>query len=72
MPLLYTDPNEAQREARAHGGSIKERAINVDFGEGRARLWSIRDSQILYYFEHFLEARARKRLGSENFLRRQG
>jgi hypothetical protein len=72
MPLLFTDPNEAQREARAHGGSIKERAINVDFGEGRSRLWSIRDSQILYYFEHFLEARARKRLGSENFLRRQG
>jgi hypothetical protein len=71
-PRFYIDRTEAQREAQAHGGSIKERAINVDQKEGRARLWSIRDSEILYYIEHFFKARARKQLTIKNFLDGQG
>lgn len=71
-PRFFTDLAEAQREAQAHGGSIKERAINVDQKEGQARLWSIRDSEILYYIEHFFEARARKQLTIKDFLDREG
>jgi hypothetical protein len=68
-PLLFTDPDEARREAWAHGGSIQKRKVDVDSKEGRPRLWSIRDSQILYYFEHFFEARRLKRITIEKFLR---
>jgi hypothetical protein len=71
-PRFFTDQDQAQREVGAHGGAINERAINVDLKEGRGRLWSIRDSQILYYIEHFFEARALKRRAIDEFLHRQG
>jgi len=70
-PLLFIDREEARREAWATGGSVVERRFNVD-AEGHDRLWTIRDSQILYYFENFFEARKVKRAAIERFLLDRG
>jgi hypothetical protein len=71
-PLLFLDPTEARREAWARGGSVEEQKFDVNSGPGHKRLWSIRDSQILYYFEHFFESRRTKQLATEGFLRGSG
>ena len=71
-PLLFTTGDSAEREAWARHGSVEERKIDVGTTEGHGRLWSIRDSQILYYFTHFSEARALKKLAIEQFLRDKG
>ena len=71
-PLLFVDPDEARREAWARGGSLEERQIDVNSLQGEHRLWSIRDNQILYYFEHFFEARRLKRIATQDFLRDRG
>ena len=71
-PLLFSDPEEARREAWARGGSLEEQSIDVNSRQGHFRLWSIRDSPILYYFEHFFEARKVKRIGIQGFLRERG
>ena len=71
-PLLFTDANEAKRDAWARRGSIRETQVDVNSRQGNARLWSIRDSQILYYIEHFVEARALKQAAVEEFLRNNG
>jgi len=67
--ILFTTTEEARREVWAHGGSIEERKVNVDKQEGLIRVWSIRDNQILYYVEHFFEARRLKRIAIEKFLK---
>jgi hypothetical protein len=72
QPLLFSEAEEARREAWARGGSIEEQEINVNLWRGQSRLWSIRDSQILYYLEHFFEARRLKRIAVEEFLRDRG
>ena len=69
---LFTDPDQARRETWAKGGTIEERRIDVNSWQGRPRLWSIRDSQILYYLEHFFEARKLKRISIQEFLRDRG
>jgi hypothetical protein len=71
-PLLFSDPDEARREAWARGGSIEEQTIDVNLGRGQRRLWSVGDSQILYYFEHFFEARTLKRIAIRDFVRERG
>jgi len=71
-PLLFTDANEARREAWARGGSIDRHKVDVNSRAGHTRLWSLRDSQILYYFEHFSEARRFKRVAVEQFLTDNG
>jgi hypothetical protein len=71
-PLLFSDPAEARREAWATGGSIQTGNFSVDSYEANHRLWNIRDSQILYYFEHFWEARKLKRAAAEAFLFERG
>jgi hypothetical protein len=68
-PILFTDVEGARREIWAHGGAIEQRKVNVDSAERQARLRSIRDSQLLYYVEHFLEARRLKRIAIEKFLK---
>jgi hypothetical protein len=47
-PLRFSDPDEARREAWARGGSVEEQTIDVNSRRGHSRLWSVRDSQILY------------------------
>ena len=71
-PRLFSDPGEARREAWARGGSVDEIRVDVNRSQGHFRLWSIRDSQILYYLEHFFEARATKQTAIETFLRDRG
>jgi hypothetical protein len=71
-PLRFSDPDEARREAWARGGSVEEQTIDVNSRRGHSRLWSVRDSQILYYFEHFLEARKLKQIAIQQFLRDNG
>jgi hypothetical protein len=71
-PLFFTDPDEARREAWARGGSVEQQKIDVTSGQGESRLWSIRDSQILYYVEHFFEARKLKQIAIQEFLRDRG
>jgi len=46
--------------------------LNVDSGRFRARLWSVRDSQILYYLGHFSESRERRRAAVRQFLLKEG
>jgi hypothetical protein len=70
--LLFTDLDEARRETWARGGSIEERRVDVNLWQGQPRLWSIRDSQILYYVEHFFEARKRKQIATRKFLLERG
>jgi hypothetical protein len=71
-PILFTTAEEARREVWAHGGSMEERKVNVDTREGQPRVWSIRDNQILYYVEHFLQARRLKQVAIEKFLKDSG
>jgi hypothetical protein len=71
-PVFFTDPDEARREAWARGGSVEQQKIDVTSGQGESRLWSIRDSQILYYVEHFFEARKLKQIAIQEFLRDRG
>jgi hypothetical protein len=67
-PVFFTAAEEARREVWAHGGSVEERKVNVDKREGLFRVWSIRDNQILYYVEHFLQARRLKQIAIQKFL----
>ena len=69
---MFTTAEEARREVWAHGGSMEERKVNVDTREGQPRVWSIRDNQILYYVEHFLQARRLKQVAIEKFLKDSG
>jgi hypothetical protein len=69
---LFTTAEEARREVWAHGGSMEEGKVNVDKQEGLIRLWSIRDNQILYYVEHFLQARRLKQIAIQKFLKDSG
>ena len=72
-PLYFTNPDEARREVWARGGWVEQQKIDVTSGLGESRLWSIRDSQILYYFEHFFEARRLKqKIAIQEFLRDRG
>jgi hypothetical protein len=71
-PKRFIDAGEALREARSQGGSVEEMKADINRSEFHSRLWSIRDSQILYYFEHFFESREIKRTAIEQFLREHG
>lgn len=69
---LFVDRSEAEQAAWALRGSVEERTSDVDTLQGHSRLWSIRDSQILYYVTHFSESREFKKLAIEQFLRSKG
>ena len=71
-PLFFTDPDEARREAWARSGSVEQQKIDVTSELGESRLWSLRDSQILYYVEHFSAARKLKQIAIQQFLRDRG
>jgi hypothetical protein len=71
-PVFFTAAEEARREVSAHGGSVEERKVNVDKQEGLIRVWSMRDNQIVYYVEHFLQARRLKQIAIQKFLKDSG
>jgi len=72
QPLRFADPNEANREAWARHGSTEEVHLDVNSRPGRHRIWSVRDNEILYYIQHFSEARSLKQMAIEQFLRDRG
>ncbi len=45
-----------------HGGEVRKIRMDVNLKPFRRRLWSIRDSQLVYYATHFAEARRVKKL----------
>ena len=65
-PHEYTfDPAVADAWAAAAGQRAEPISMDVDLPEFRHRLWSWRDSQIVYYLTHFGEARRQKRQYAE-------
>ncbi len=60
--------------ARGLGAGRLSRAAEIDVTSelGESRLWSLRDSQILYYVEHFSAARRLKQIAIQQFLRDRG
>jgi hypothetical protein len=67
---IFLDRDEAQREFWASGGQSGIGEVDVN---GHAeRLWSLRDSEILYYLEHFSESRRLRQLAVKQFLHDKG
>jgi hypothetical protein len=54
---LFTTRAQAAAFCQTHGCSYVPVSMNVDKGRFRARLWSIRDSQILYYLQNLSQSR---------------
>ncbi len=70
--VLFTDEEEARAALRSQGGTVVARPVNVDAPEGHSRLWSVRDSQLVYYFTRFFEARRLKQQAIREFLSDSG
>jgi hypothetical protein len=66
---VFDDPVASNDWPPPVGSQIEHVNLDIDFGENRRRLWSWRDSQLVYYATHFREARA-KRLVLSAFLTR--
>ena len=60
-PVEFLSEDEARAFAREQKGMITgTRHCNIDFPDCRYRLWSIRDSLLVYQVTHFWEARTRR------------
>jgi hypothetical protein len=59
--LLVTDPRVAQQHAGGQHARLSSICMNIDVGPFRRRLWSVRDSQLIYYATHFRESRQLKK-----------
>jgi hypothetical protein len=60
-PVLADDETEVRRILRSSGpGKVVPVLLDIDQPEHRHRLWSVGDSQILYYIRHFAQSRERK------------
>lgn len=59
-PLTLLREDEARAVAREPGSTVASKNCNIDFPDCRYRLWSIRDSLIVYQLTHFKEARTRR------------
>lgn len=59
-PIVTFDFDEARRWQGKPGVRLDMIGANVDLPRFRHRLWSIRDSQIVYYATHWSEARRNK------------
>jgi hypothetical protein len=62
------DPAEAQAWAAETGGSVRIEYWDVDDPRFRGRLWSLRDSEILYYATDVAERRRQQRRMSDFFV----
>jgi len=70
--FVATDDREALNRAREMGAiRVVESRQDIDLPEFRSRLWSIRDSQIVYYFANFNESRRIKKALIDLDLKRQ-
>lgn len=61
QPRFTFDPATAQDWREQTKGRVEPVVANVDDPRFRYRLWSIHDSQLLYYLTHFREARRFRR-----------
>ena len=69
-PLEIADREDARRIARLNPGSLVRMVIaNIDLPEYRYRLWSVRDSQLVYLFENFRAMRYRKKANNLEWVR---
>ena len=60
-PFLVLDRNTAKQYATEGSARVRKVHLDVDRAANRRRLWSIRDSQLLYYLTHFAESRRQKK-----------
>jgi hypothetical protein len=67
---LFLDHDEAQREVWARGGKLQIREVDVNARS--ERVWSLRDSEILYYLGNFSESRKLRQLAVKQFLHDKG
>lgn len=72
VPMLFLDRAEANRRAAELGTTVEMVSASIDNGRFRARLWTVRDSPIVYYVENFWPARRMKKFLQRAFLRDQG
>jgi hypothetical protein len=68
----YDDRLSAEEHARARGGRVQARELNVDKPEYRYRLWSLSDNPIRYYLENWTRIRARRQQDVIRFMREDG
>jgi hypothetical protein len=66
---LVFDPRLAARLAKQEKATVRRVALDVDRRVNHRRLWSIRDSQLLYYLARFTQSRRVKRELIERVLR---
>jgi len=68
-PVLADDETQVRRILRSSGpGKVVPVLLDIDQPEHRHRLWSVGDSQILYYIRHFTESRKQKKRQSQQAL----
>lgn len=65
--FLTFDPSEAERWRNVKDAEVTSVEADIDLPRYRDRLWSWRDSQIVYYLTHFAESRERQRAVAESF-----
>src|SRR5262249_3867075 len=68
-PLLVFDEDEARRQASQPGVSVRLVSADVDQKAFRDRLWSVADSQLVFYAARFAASRQRKERMIANWLR---
>ena len=60
-PVRLLDRDAAEGLARAQSAAVREVQLGTDAEALRRRLWSLTDSQLVYYATHFAEARRAKK-----------
>lgn len=71
-PVTFHDAATAARYVRERGGKAQPRELNVDFPEGRWRLWSLTDSPLVYYLGNLSESVELRRRATTEFLHDDG
>ena len=69
---FFVDPKAAEFFARQHGADVKPVYLDVDMKIHRRRLWSLGDSQLVYYLTRFAQSRAEKKRLMHSWLRPVG
>ena len=65
-----THRDAAERLAKAQRVEVRDVQLGTDAEALRRRLWSLTDSQLVYYVTHFAEARRAKKRYIDEVLRR--
>lgn len=71
QPRLFHASKTAEQVATKHHVAVQPVYLNIDLKPYHRRLWSIRDSQLVYYLTHFAASRQNKKRMIEEFLRPQ-